>query len=162
MWPSDIIWPRNTGSIFPQAMVWTKVDLISSVRPGSNHRRTTSQEIPQPLISIISKKTTYLKPRSTLPGIKELKYAPAGVLSAAMFPWKPFLPCCIISVKRDGIYIACFIQMAFHRLRFEIESFLCRLHYDNCEYHDPITKLVLELLFYIAKWMAYKPNRSRI
>ena len=54
-----------------QAITRANVDL-SSVRASDNYLRAISQEIPQPLITKISLKVTYLKFHSNLPGSNEL------------------------------------------------------------------------------------------
>ena len=55
-----------------QAITWTNVDL-SSVRSTGIHLRAILQEIPQPSVSEISLKITYLKFCSKLPGANELR-----------------------------------------------------------------------------------------
>ena len=54
-----------------QTITWTSVDL-SSVRSSDNHLRVISQEIPQPWITKIGLKITYLKFKENLPEANEL------------------------------------------------------------------------------------------
>ena len=74
------IWRHRLGSTFAQLMAccWlhqaltcTNVD-SSSVRPSDTHLRAISQEIPQPSVTEISSKITYLKFHLMPPGVKEL------------------------------------------------------------------------------------------
>ena len=66
----------NTGSgnglaLRHQAITWTNVDL-SSARCSGIHLSAILQEIPQPSVTEISSKITYLKLCSNLPGANEL------------------------------------------------------------------------------------------
>ena len=77
--PSDAIWQHRSKSALAQvwlvawrhqAITRTNVDL-SSVRFCGVHVRTISQEIPQPSITKISLKSTYLKFHSNFSGANE-------------------------------------------------------------------------------------------
>ena len=54
-------------------ITWTNVDW-SSVKSSEIHLRAISHKIPQPLITKISMKITYLKFLSNLPGANELMF----------------------------------------------------------------------------------------
>ena len=56
-----------------QAITWTNVDL-SSVRSSGIHLRAILQEIPQPSVTEINLKITYLKLCSNFPGVNELTH----------------------------------------------------------------------------------------
>ena len=80
MWPSDTIWRHKSGSTVAwqhQAITWTNVDL-SWVRSSGLHLRAILQETPQPSVTKISLKITYLKFCSNLPGANELKVNLSG------------------------------------------------------------------------------------
>ena len=61
----------NLGAWRHQTITWTNVDL-SSVSSSGIHLRVILQEIPQPSVTEISMKITYLKFCSNLPGANEL------------------------------------------------------------------------------------------
>ena len=61
----------NTGSGNGSAITWTNVDW-SSVKSSDIHIRAISQEMPQPSITKIRLKMTYLKFNSNFPGANEL------------------------------------------------------------------------------------------
>ena len=67
------IWVNiGTGDgLLHQAITWTNVDL-SSARSSGIHLRAILQEIPQPSVTEISMKITYLKFCSNIPGTNEL------------------------------------------------------------------------------------------
>ena len=60
LWPSDAIWRQVSESTLAQVMACTNVDL-SSKRYSGIHMRTVSKEIPQPSLTKISWKITYLQ-----------------------------------------------------------------------------------------------------
>ena len=63
---------RSSGSTLAQLITWTNVDW-SSVKSSDIHIRTISQEMPQPPITKIYFKVTYLKFHSNFPGANELR-----------------------------------------------------------------------------------------
>ena len=63
---------RSSGSTLAQVITWTNVDW-SSVKSSDIHIRTISQEMPQPPITKIYFKVTYLKFHSNFPGANELR-----------------------------------------------------------------------------------------
>ena len=83
LWPSDAIWRQKyLGQYWlrwwfvawqHQAVTWINVDW-SSVRSSDIHIRAFSQERPQPWITKIRLKITYLKLHSNFPGANELSY----------------------------------------------------------------------------------------
>ena len=62
----------GNGSLPDQAITWTKVDW-SSLKSSDIHIRAISQKMPQPSITKICLKNTYLKFHSNFPGANELK-----------------------------------------------------------------------------------------
>ena len=77
--PSDVIWRHKSGLTLAQVMLvawrhqaitWTNVDI--SLRSNGIHLRAILQEIPQPSVTAISLKITYLKFCSNLSGANEL------------------------------------------------------------------------------------------
>ena len=80
LWPSDTICRHRSGSTLVQVMAcswrhqattWTNVDLLL-VRSSDNHPRAISGEKPQPSLSKISLRITFLKSHSSFPGGNEL------------------------------------------------------------------------------------------
>ena len=80
-WPSDTKWQHRSGSplarvmaccLMHQAITWTNVDW-SSVKSSDIHIRAISQEMPQPSVTKILLKITYLKVYQNLPLANELK-----------------------------------------------------------------------------------------
>ena len=74
-----------------QAITWTNVDW-SSVKSSDIHIRAISQEMPQPLITQIPWKITYLKFHSNFPGanrwVKSLHLASeSGIYGCLIFKW---------------------------------------------------------------------------
>ena len=61
-----------------QAITWTNAD-VSLLRSSNNYLKAISQEIPQPSISKIDLKITYLNFNSNLPGAKELFLAALAI-----------------------------------------------------------------------------------
>ena len=84
LWPNDAIWQHRSRSTLVQVMAWclhawrhqaitwTNVDW-SSAKSNDIHIRAISQEMPQPPITEIRLKITYLKVHSDFPGANELK-----------------------------------------------------------------------------------------
>ena len=66
-----------------QAITWTDVD-ESSVKSSDIHTRAISQEMPQPLITKICLKITYLKFHSNFPGNNELKDNTSNALTSTI------------------------------------------------------------------------------
>ena len=112
LWPGDAIWREiwvNTGSSngllpdgtkpLPEPIDWlTNVDW-SSVKSSDNHLRAISQKLPQPSISKISLKITYVKFNSNLPGDNDylsftFRYVPMDdhIYVAGLFNSIPALP----------------------------------------------------------------------
>ena len=82
LWPTYAIWRHKSGSTLVQVMAcclmapshylnqrWLIISKVCGI-----HMRAISQKIPQPSITKISLKITYLKFYSTLPGANKLKF----------------------------------------------------------------------------------------
>ena len=82
LWPSDVIWWQRSGwilvqdgyGLLPDITKWLLEPVLTYGHQDTIdiHLRTISQEIPQPLITWISLKLTYLKLHLNLPGPIEL------------------------------------------------------------------------------------------
>ena len=110
LWHSDTIWRHQSWSTLAQimawcrhqAITWTNVDL-SSVRSSGIHLSAILQEMPQPSVTKISLKFTYLKLCSNLPGANEL--TEVGLSWDWRWWWK-----CVILI--DGLAQDCSISSA--------------------------------------------------
>ena len=104
LWPSDTIWRHRSGSTLAQVMACclmapshylTQCWLI--IRKFSDHQlRAISQEMPQPSITKVSLKITYISFHANLPEANELKISIN----------------CIFSVSRNHIFLLASMTLA--------------------------------------------------